>query len=120
MNAALSPRTDATGQTEPQPRLTLTRPDPFWAPVVIRLATQGDRHALELLAQLDSARPPVGEAVIGELDGRLVAAVSLSDGAAIADPFVAGREIVELVATRARQLAARSRQSPVRRRWRLG
>src|SRR4029077_5614774 len=84
MNAALRPRPHTTVRTaRQQPRLALTRPDPFWAPVMIRLATQGDRQALERLAQLDSARPPVGEAVIGELDGRLVAAISLSDGTAI-------------------------------------
>ena len=117
MNAALSPRTPTAGRHErPQPRLALTQPDPFWAPVVLRLATHGDRPALERLAQLDSTRPPAGEAVIGEVNGRLVAAVSLADGTAIADPFVLGREIVELVRARAAQLGPRSRHRALIRR----
>ena len=96
-------------------------PDPFWAPVVVRLATGGDGRALDVLAQLDSAREPVtaGEAVIGELQGRVVAAVSLRDGRAMADPFVAAEEIVALVRVRAEQLAQRSwsQRSGARMRW---
>lgn len=84
-------------------------PEPYWAPVVIRLATEADGRSLERLAQLDSAPPPEGRTIIGELRGRAVAAVSLSDGRTIADPFVLSQEIVELVQIRARQLRERGR-----------
>jgi hypothetical protein len=89
-------------------------PDPLWAPVVIRLATTGDRRAIERLAQLDSARPPLGQTLLGELQGRPVAAVSLQDGSTIADPFVPARDIVELVRLRARQFGLRPRSQRVR------
>jgi hypothetical protein len=72
--------------------------------VVIRLATSADRRALEVLAELDSARPPGGESLIGELLGRPVAALSLNDGQLIADPFVATGDVVDLLRLRARQL----------------
>jgi hypothetical protein len=73
------------------------------------LATADDRRALERLAQLDSTRAPAGETVIGELQGKLVAAVSMIDGKTISDPFVAGSEIAELVRLRAQQLGLESR-----------
>lgn len=82
-------------------------PEAFWGSVVIRLATAGDRPALRGLAELDSARPPAEPALIGELHGRPVAAISLADGQAIADPFVATSEILELLSLRARQLKPR-------------
>ena len=93
-------------------------PDPLWSPVVIRLATQADRQALERLAQLDSTRAPTGRTVIGEVSGRAVAAVSLDQGTVMADPFVASAEIVELVSLRARQLSLnqsspRGRRAPL-------
>jgi len=94
-----------------------SRPDPYWAPVVIRLATAGDQRSLERLAQLDSSPAPVGDTVIGELQGRPVVAVALSDGQVVADPFLPTRQIQELVALRTEQLKPRSRfrPSPARR-----
>lgn len=80
--------------------------EPLWAPVVIRLATAGDRLSLDYLAQLDSAELPVGPILIGELRGRPAVAVSLSDGRAIADPFLPTGDLLELVRLRARQLRA--------------
>lgn len=77
---------------------------PYFSPVVIRLATAGDRRALERLAQLDSAFLPDGEIMMGELHGRPVVAVGLTDGTVVADPFMPTTEIAELVSLRARQL----------------
>jgi hypothetical protein len=117
MNTALSIRpTSIEAQDPPRLRLALTRdPEPYWAPVVIRLATADDRRALERLAQLDSTRAPAGETVIGKLQGKLVAAVSMIDGKTISDPFVAGSEIAELVRLRAQQLGLGSRNHrPIR------
>jgi hypothetical protein len=54
---------------------------------VIRQATVDDQQALQELAELDSQRPLNGPALIGEIDGRPAAAVSLQDGRVLADPF---------------------------------
>lgn len=53
----------------------------------IRRATEADESALRRLADLDSRRPLSGPALIGEIDGKPAAAVSLTDGRVIADPF---------------------------------
>jgi hypothetical protein len=54
---------------------------------VIRLARATDDAELERLAQLDSAKPLPHPILIGELDGRPAAALSLHDKRTIADPF---------------------------------
>ena len=54
---------------------------------IIRLATPDDSAALRRLAALDEATPLTGRVLIGELDGRPAAALSLKTGAAISDPF---------------------------------
>ncbi|HZU60708.1 MAG TPA: hypothetical protein VE983_07060 [Solirubrobacteraceae bacterium] len=82
------------------------RQDPFFSPVLIRLATFADRPALERLAQLDSSPRPEGQSLIGQVRGQVVVAVSLVDGTSIADPFMATGPILELVQLRARQLGA--------------
>jgi hypothetical protein len=56
-------------------------------PLVIRFATDEDEHAVVRLAALDSARVPRGLLVLAEELGELRAALSLTDGRAIADPF---------------------------------
>lgn len=53
----------------------------------LRRATEADERALRELAELDSQRPISGPALIGEIDGKPAAAVSLTDGRVIADPF---------------------------------
>lgn len=80
--------------------------EPFGGPVVIRLATARDRRSLERLAALDSAEVPSGVTLIANLRERPVVAVSLSDGSAVADPFVATSDVLELLRLRARQLAS--------------
>ena len=54
---------------------------------VIRLAGDADEAALERLAQLDSAAPLEHPILVGEIDGRVAAALDLDAGRAIADPF---------------------------------
>jgi hypothetical protein len=54
---------------------------------VIRPATEADQPALRRLAELDGQRPFAGPALIGEIDGRPAAAVSLFEGRVVADPF---------------------------------
>jgi hypothetical protein len=53
----------------------------------IRPATEADNRTLRHLAELDSQRPLDGPVLIGEIRGRPAAAVSLTDGRVIADPF---------------------------------
>ena len=57
------------------------------------------------LAQLDTARPLYGEALVALVDGRLVAAISLGDGRVIADPLAPTAEARALLHQRAAQLA---------------
>jgi len=54
---------------------------------VIRRATDDDEVELRRLAELDSQRPLVGPALVGEIDGKVAAAVSAIDGRIVADPF---------------------------------
>ena len=82
---------------------------PFWGPIIVRIATAGDRSSLERLAALQSTKRPTGATLIGELQERPVAALSLSDGTVIADPFVATGDVVALLRVRARQLNTHSR-----------
>jgi hypothetical protein len=63
-----------------------------------------DRAALEYLADLDSSEPLTGEVLGAELDGALVAAISLTTGDVIADPFIHTGHIRSLLELRAEQL----------------
>jgi hypothetical protein len=72
--------------------------------VTVRLAAAADSPALNRLAQLDSASAPSHPILLAELSGQAVAAVSLADGAVVADPFVPTAELVALLKLRARQL----------------
>jgi hypothetical protein len=65
------------------------------ASLTIRHATSADEAALRRLATLDSSRVPSGELLVAELDGELVAALSVDTGAAIADPFEHTAAIVD-------------------------
>lgn len=85
-------------------RVRNAQPEPRWAPLVIRLAVAADDAELRRLAHLDSARPLSGQALLAEQSGSLIAALSLDDGAAIADPFVPSAYAVTLLCVRAAQL----------------
>jgi hypothetical protein len=73
--------------------------------VTLRFAGAADAAPLQRLAQLDSASTPRGTTLVAEVDGRLRAALPLEGGRPIADPFHRGAELIELLRTRARQLA---------------
>src|SRR5918996_6421459 len=70
----------------------------------IRNARPSDDDALRRLAELDSGRTPSGRVLVAELDGELVAAVPISGGPAIADPFRSTTAAVSLLGLRAAQL----------------
>lgn len=79
--------------------------------LTVRRAVPGDQGALTRLAGLDSARPPRGPALVAEADSRILAALPLGAGRAIADPFEPTAEIVALLELRAKQLAERRAES---------
>jgi hypothetical protein len=75
--------------------------------VLLRAARSDDDADLIRLAALDGARPLSGSALIAEERGVIVAALCLSTGRAVADPFVQSLHLVELL----RQHAARRQTS---------
>ena len=85
-------------------------------PVTVRFAVAGDACELTRLAELDSASRPRDPLLIGERSGRLVAALSLADGAIVANPFVASADVVALLRLRARQLRGEAGRRGRRRR----
>lgn len=79
-------------------------PSAYAEHVVIRSARVSDSGALRELAELDSGRVP-GDALVAEVGGRVVAAVDVASGRALADPFVPTADVVGLLQMRLRQLA---------------
>jgi hypothetical protein len=77
--------------------------------VTLRCAEPRDDGALTRLAALDSALPLAAPVLVADLDGELLAAISLADGAAIADPFKPTAALVELLRAREGQLRASRR-----------
>jgi hypothetical protein len=55
--------------------------------VTLRFASLADQGALARLAELDSTAPPTHPVLLAEVDGRLRAALAVTGGAVIADPF---------------------------------
>jgi hypothetical protein len=80
--------------------------------ITIRPGYAADDAALIRLASLDSAAVPAQPLLVAEVDGELSAALSLRDGASIADPFRPTAEIVALL----RAHAATAERTPQRRR----
>ncbi|HWH93957.1 MAG TPA: hypothetical protein VNT03_08845 [Baekduia sp.] len=73
--------------------------------MTIRTALPDDSRAIARLAALDSARVPAGPLLLAEIDGEPWAAIALSSGRAIADPFRPTAALVDLLRRRAAQLA---------------
>jgi hypothetical protein len=81
--------------------------------ITIKLSTEDDRSRIQRLAELDGGRAPVGEVLLAEVNGRLLAAVG-TDGAAVADPFERTAPVVALLR---RQVSGESERRPRRRGW---
>jgi hypothetical protein len=90
--------------------------------VTLRFGFPDDAEAIARLAALDSAEPPAQPVLLAEVDGRPLAALSLSDGAVVADPFHATTSLVELLRARSHQLEGGSTAASARagRRARFG
>ncbi len=71
--------------------------------ITIRHSSADDIAAIRELAELDSGRAPAGQALLGLVDGRLVAAVGIEDGRTVADPFSYTANIVKMLSVRAAQ-----------------
>jgi hypothetical protein len=68
--------------------------------LTIRAATPGDEAALRRLAALDSSAPLHGPSVLAERDDVAVAAVALTSGDVIADPFRRTADAVHMLRLR--------------------
>lgn len=88
-------------RSSPHGARTSTSPTVSTGAVTLRLSRPADDRALEELAQLDCARALHGPHVVAEIRGTLRAAISLTDGAVIADPFHRTTAIVELLRAQA-------------------
>ena len=74
------------------------------AALLIRPGSPADEPAIARLSALDEHVLPSGERLIGELGGRIVAALDVRSGDAVADPFVPTSGVVELLGLRAAQV----------------
>jgi hypothetical protein len=79
---------------------------PIAGAITIRHAFPDDAAALNRLASLDSAPLPAQPLLVAEVEGVAWAALSLANGALIADPFRRTGGLVELLHARAAQLRA--------------
>jgi hypothetical protein len=82
--------------------------------LTIRKATPDDKAVLQRLADLDSRHRLTGGALLAEVDGVPVAAVSLQNGSVIADPFQHSVDLVRLLRLRRYQLTRQGGRWPLR------
>jgi hypothetical protein len=75
-------------------------------PVTIRPSRSEDAAGIRRLAALDSAPVPRGRLLLAEAEGRLLAAVPIPGGRAIADPFVGTLDVVAVLRGAARRVAS--------------
>ena len=86
----------------------------------IRRTTEADEPTLRRLAELDSQRPLEGPALIGEIRGVPAAAVSLTDGRVVADPFKTTVHLRQILHMRFDGFRAYSRTPSLPQRLRAG
>ena len=75
-------------------------------PVLMRRATSADNARVWELARLDNKRMPAGPHLVAEVSGEIVAAVSLTSGTVVADPFRRTSDAVAMLELRAHQVGA--------------
>jgi hypothetical protein len=106
-------RADDAGRRAAQARLETATQD---GDVVIRAARRDDTAAVAALAVLDDKLPPVGGALVAEVDGELAAVLPLGGGTPIADPFRRTAHLIALLVARADHLDRERRERRDRRR----
>jgi hypothetical protein len=72
--------------------------------VSLRLDRGGDDWRLRELALLEGCQLSEGRYVVADVDGSILAAVPLSGGAALADPFVSTAHLLPLLERRSAQI----------------
>ena len=77
-------------------------------PVLTRRASIGDADRIRDLARLDDKRHPAGPFLVAEVSGEIVAALSLSSGTVVADPFRLTSDAVAMLRLRAGQIGMTS------------
>ena len=97
-------RRAASDRSRIQRRHQPSRRDAAERSVMLRFGTPTDKSSVARLAALDSSKAPAQPVLLAEVDGRLVAALSLSNDAVVADPFHHTADLIELLRARARQL----------------
>src|SRR3954451_6303242 len=85
--------------------ITSTTSNKTAEPMLMRRATAGDSARVWELARLDDKRLPAGPFLVAELGGEIEAAVSLSSGAIVANPFRLTADAVALLRLRAAQVS---------------
>ena len=74
--------------------------------LTLRPANDADRPAIDRLVEMEEADAVTGEALLAELDGYVIAALSMADDRAVADIFRPTAGIVRLLRERREQLLA--------------
>jgi hypothetical protein len=74
-------------------------------PMLMRRATAADSARIWELARLDDKRLPAGPFLVAEVAGEIEAAVSLSSGAVVANPFRLTADAVAMLRLRAAQVS---------------
>jgi hypothetical protein len=77
--------------------------------VTIKFSTEADSERVRRLAELDGKRPPHGDVLLAEVNGRLLAGIGM-DGTVIADPFERTAPVVKLLRTQLSGRPARARR----------
>jgi hypothetical protein len=91
----------------------MTAETPRHSRLTVRNAGSGDEHALALLSALDSAPRIEGASLVAEVDSRIVAALPVGSGRAVADPFERTADAVALLELRLAQMR-RAEEAPRR------
>ena len=73
--------------------------------LTIRRARDGDAYALRRLAERDSAHVPDGPLLVAEVEGDLLAAMTLDGRQAIADPFRPTGDLVAVLDVGRREMS---------------
>ena len=81
--------------------------------ITIRAAAGEDREALRRLAGRDSAPLPAGDLLVALVGDQLRAAVAVSDGQVIADPFHPTAELVRLLRSRVAEISGERGRGPI-------
>lgn len=112
INALIAAEHNADLRRDSERRRSIVEPQPTrvtsqaqTAIVALRLAGPDEAQVVRRLASLDDAPPLTGQVLLALVDGQAVAALSLSDGRVVANPFLPTEAAVGLLRLRAQHLS---------------